>query len=256
MLKDAAAVIENLIPLRTQCDILEKQLVAKFGGDALAKRKARLIRKKYASDGEFLEFNIEFIYPKNILALLSPMLHIKNFTELVEYTADLNQEKLQTSFTEEDIVEFIRMQEIYNKELNLIVFKNKKVLFNQINKKVRFSIIEIRNDLNLNQRTFKKWLQFFFKDKYDGVRTISLTEYIEIYEQLILKEQEKKFNFNFNAEEYLKRIQNGLVFNKQRLLKITQSDYKQLSIKMKSMKFYALNATPYKIAQQIIEAMG
>jgi len=258
MFKEAKAVLDGLIPLQKHMEILEKMLVAKFGSYDNAKKEIGFLRKKYSDDVEFINSMNDLIYPEKLRELFTPLLSVKKLPELVEYAAKLNLERISGSFSEEELSTFIKMKEIYTNEVNSQIFENGKItLFDEVDKKVRFTIKEIRDDLQIDQRTFKKWLNLIFKEKYDGVRTISLTQYIEIYEQLILKEQENKFDFNFNAKEYFNRIQNGLVFSKQRLLKLTDSDYKQLAIKMKSMDldFAGMDVFPFNIAHKIIEVM-
>ena len=194
MFKNATATLHFLIPLQAYYNILEKQLIAKFGSYDHAHKEVTLLRKKFKGNLEFINSLYHLIYTDKILALLLPLQNVKTLPELIKYVSEINSNKMSSSISENELLEFIRMQDIYKQEVELII-QNKKInLFKEVDKKPSFTLEQIREDLQINQRPFKKWLQHFFKDKYDNTRKISLSQYIEIYQMLILQADEDKFN--------------------------------------------------------------
>lgn len=258
MFKEATTTLDSLIPLQVHYNILEKQLIAKFGSYDHACKEVKTLRKKFVDELEFINSLFQLIYSEKILQFLRPLQDVKDLPDLIKYVSELNSNEAPLLISENELLEIIRMQDIYKQEVELLIQNEKIDLFKELDKKLSFTIKEIRESLPLNQRTFTKWLQYFFKDKYDKVRKITLTQYIEIYEKLLLKEDEVKFNFSFDAQAYFERIEGGLVFSKKKLAQITTSDYKQLKIKMEKMEVNlpGVNRLPYTLAQKIIEEMG
>lgn len=247
------------LPTQQITHLNEKILIAVYGDYDKAKKKVETLRDNYPDDDDFWNAINEVSYPHSFKKFFSSLLSVNSIPQMVTFDHKITTGEIGSNITQEEALVIHNILEATKKYFDEILLKNgEQLLFEEIDIKVRFTLKEIRDDLGLHQKTFKKWLQFFFKDKYDYSRTISLSEYIEIYQQLILKEQEEKFDFTFNAEEYYKRLEDGLIFSKARLAKLAGSDYKQLALKMKSMDagFTGMDFFPFRIAAKILEAMG
>ncbi|MVO09891.1 hypothetical protein GOQ30_12035 [Flavobacterium sp. TP390] len=142
---------------------------------------------------------------------------------------------------------------------------NKKLIKEQLilefNKKITFTIKETREELGFqNQRTFKKWLNYFYGSKYDNNRKFNLLEYIDVIKKFFLKPDELTLDLNKNLAEYKNRLSNGIVVKKSHLIKLTKNDYKLLKNEIDDLKdTQVLNLPdnvdfyPFSIAQLIIQ---
>lgn len=137
----------------------------------------------------------------------------------------------------------------------------KENLLLEINEKITFTIKETREELGFkNQRTFKKWLTFFYGNKYDNSRKFNLLEYIDVIKKFFLKPDEKEIDINNNIDEYKNRLLNGMVVKKAHLIKLTNNDYKLMKNEIDDLKDFKIvnlpdnvDFYPYSIAQLIIK---
>lgn len=152
---------------------------------------------------------------------------------------------------------FYLMNEQYGFKKDLI----KERLILEFNERICFTIKETRAELGFkNQRTFKKWLNHFYGDKYDNNRKFNLLEYVDVIKKFFLKPDEYTFDLNKNLVEYKNRLSNGLVVKKSHLIKLTNNDYKLLKNEIDDLKHLKIvnlpdnvDFYPYSIAQLIIK---
>lgn len=152
---------------------------------------------------------------------------------------------------------FYLMNEQYGFKKELI----KERLILEFNERICFTIKETREELGFkNQRTFKKWLNYFYGDKYDNNRKFNLLEYVDVIKKFFLKPDEYTFDLNKNLVEYKNRLSNGIVVKKSHLIKLTNNDYKLLKNEIDDLKHLKIvnlpdnvDFYPYSIAQLIIK---
>lgn len=121
-----------------------------------------------------------------------------------------------------------------------------------------YSLKEICDALDINKRTFIKWLNVFFKDRFDNRKKITLKEHIEIVSAFMLAKKESHFNFDKNAADYASRLAEGLMLNKTEIAKRCGSNLKALAKHLEDkFEFYkSMDKFPYSITQEFIERMN
>lgn len=155
----------------------------------------------------------------------------------------------------DDFTNLVNQHYGFNKEL----IKEKFIV--ELNNKISFTIKETREELGFkNQRTFKKWLNYFYGNKYDNNRKFNLLEYIDVIKKFFLKPDEFEIDLKNNIDEYKKRLSNGMVVKKSHLIKLTNNDYKLLKNEIDDLKDFKIvnlpdnvDFYPYSIAQLIIK---
>jgi hypothetical protein len=189
-----------------------------------------LVQKEFEKD-----FNIE-----KLQSLVPVFLKINNFSSILNIEKDFKNWSINSKITEQDLLPILELQDLtkqlfeekFHQEPEIL----RKLLISRFADKITFTIKETREELGFtNQRTFKKWLDYFYKDKYNGRRTINILEYIGIWSKFLLSPNEDKIDIKKKAVEYQKRLDERLVFSKNRLKKLTNDDYIILRIEIDSI---------------------
>lgn len=242
--------------------------IRKYGSIEETEKIFNELRKECNSEEEFIvkkERKIQSDIPLEQFQTL-----MKYLQSLQSFSTVIDREKLENQLLSdvqnnpdawklvyeimEDYSYLINKKYGFNKELI------KEQLILEFNEKITFSIKETREELGFqNQRTFKKWLNFFYGNKFENSRKFNLLEYIDVIKKFFLKPDETNFDLNKNLEEYKNRLSNGIVVKKSHLIKLTNNDYKLLKNEiddLKDLKILKLpdnvDFFPYSIAQLII----
>lgn len=260
MIDKIKAIAENLptiIGIQKQLKIIEDILIAKYGSYESAQIELFKIKEESRDEYEFQEKLRQLLNIDGLEKIMDAFNGSNSIIKVIDILHKINTGTSTLAISEQDISflsDTIHAYESGRLKNSLPVNE----LFNcEVANKIKFTLKEIRDELNINQRTFNKWLNLKFGKKYNGRKKVNLYEYTEIYEMLLLGPGEPGFNFDNMLEEYQKRITDGLVFTKERLAKITDSDYKTLAGNVKFIDSYkSIDKYPYSIAQAIINHMG
>ncbi len=252
-------IIRNLAMLsdpQSQLKMFENVLIAKYGSYEAAQKEVLKLKEACKDDDEFNNGLAKLADIDTFERFIAPFRGSKSLIEMIENISSIENGEMNNTISDEDremisnSLKSIKLS-LYNDGYDLSLFTK------EIAGKIKFTIKEIRDEIGVNQRTFTKWLQSAFGNKYAGRRRIDLYEYLEIHEMLLLKDDENCFDLRKNLDTYHDRIDMGLVFNKMRLAKLTSSDYKTLAANVKSVKhFKSIDKFPYRIAQAIIKDMS
>lgn len=243
--------------------------IRKYGSQEEADKVFNALKETCKSEEEFLEIRerkMQSDVPlEQFNALMEYIYSFQSFTTVV------NREEMEISLMDavqndpdslklvveimEDFSHLINEKFGYNKELI------KEKLLREINDKITFTIKETREELGFkNQRTFKKWLNYFYGNKFDNCRKFNLLEYIDVIKKFFLKPEEHTIDLNNNIDEYKKRLADGIVIKKSNLIKLTNNDYKLLKNEIDDLKEFEIiklpenvDFYPYSVAQLIIK---
>lgn len=243
--------------------------IRKYGSQEEVDKVFNALKETCTTEEEFLkmrERKIQSDVPlEQFNALMEYIYTLQSFTTVVD------REKMEISLMHDvqnnpdswnlvleimdDFSQLINEKFGSNKEL----IKEKLLL--EINDKITFTIKETREELGFkNQRTFKKWLNYFYGNKFDNCRKFNLLEYIEVIKKFFLKPEEHTIDLNNNIDEYKKRLTEGIVIKKSNLIKLTNNDYKLLKNEIDDLKEFEIiklpenvDFYPYSVAQLIIK---
>lgn len=121
-----------------------------------------------------------------------------------------------------------------------------------------FSVKEITDEFGVTKRTFLKWLQWFFGDKFNARKKITLIEYIEIHAAMLIYDKKRKFNFAQDANLYFEQLLKGFVFKKSDLAELIGTDLKTLTnnLAKKYPHYPHIDKFPWSIAKEFKEKLG
>lgn len=210
---------------------MESDVAILLGGKSKSEALVKKVRKENATKERFEQGLLDAVAASLMNKLGDCISKADSFSGLIEELHDINsgEKPLEASTKEVNTFRILNA--------NAAKHFNKTNLIDDIGNKVTFSIKEIRSEVinptsgkPVNQRTFAKWLDHYFPGKYTNRKRVTLFEYREIFECLILTEEEKTFNFKVNVETLYRRLTEGIVFSKERLLSLDQSlSYKTLA---------------------------
>lgn len=189
-----------------------------------------LVQKEFEN-----HFNIEIF--QSLIEILSGLTNFSSFLNIEkEFENWFNNAKI----SKEDLEKLMEFQDLikqlFTKHFSKEPEIQRKLLIAKLADKITFTIKETRQELGFtNQRTFKKWLDYFYKEKYNGRRTINILEYLDIWSKFLLNPNEDVIDVKEKAVEYQKRLDAGLMFSKNRLRKLTNNDYKLLRMEIDSI---------------------
>lgn len=243
--------------------------IRKYGSIEEAEKVFNQLRLECISDEEFLEKKerkIQTDFPLDQFKFLMEYLQgFQSFSKVVDSDYFDNQlinnvqnypDKWKLVFEIFDDYSYLMNGQYgFDKE----IIKEKLIL--EFNDKISFTIKETRKEFGFkNQRTFKKWLNHFYGNKYDNCKKFNLLEYIDVIKKFFLKPDEYEIDLKNNIEEYKIRLSDGIVVKKSHLIKLTENDYKLLKNEiddLKNLKIVNLPPNvdfyPYSIAQLIIK---
>lgn len=236
-----------------------------YGGEKELLSRLDKLKEQSNTDEEIFEIlkietNLDFW-----LKILE-ILQFNNITELIKATSRLqqNRDELVNLITDyEGLKKVFAIQKPFA-EYNLktlfdINFNGKnreesKILAKRI---IYVTKETIAKEFDCNKRTFTKWLEIYFGDRFVRKdRKITIEEYIEIFEAFFLNDDEN-LDLNNNLNKYLNRLEKGVNFNKSDLAKLCDSDLKTQKENLKKIAFFSsINKFPYSICENLASRMG
>ncbi len=234
-------------------DLLGEFLIHKYGSEEAARKVVRGLKERSSNDEEFnqaLKAELGYDGIEEVVKTLSGSDSLQGMIKSLK--------KLSSG---EGLESFKRLVDAHKDGPLRKLIPAEDLISSEISNKITFTIKEIREELVVNQRTFAGWLKKGFDDKYLGKRKVNLLEYIEIQKMLLLRADEGDFDFQKKLNEYYQRIEEGLVFNKARLVQITETDYRTLANSMETIDYSLevssyykqMDVFPYRIAMAIID---
>ncbi len=129
-----------------------------------------------------------------------------SLTKIMENANIVSDEVSIDSITDDDKIKYAQLYDTFianmeqsrkSNDTNAIA----KILIEAVSNS-KFTKKEIYEELGVTKQTFKRWLNYSIGNNFDGKTEITLLEYIEIQEKLLLPEEDNKFNFSKNEELY------------------------------------------------------
>jgi hypothetical protein len=221
--------------------LFELFYIKKYGSLEAAQKFFSDLKKQYVDEDEFNiiieeQFESDFKF-RLFQPLYDIILRTENFSSLLNIEDEIKNWIINSNITREKWEEAFKVKD----ELKLLLndyFKHepevlRKLFIVKLADKITFTIKETREELGFkNQRTFKKWLDYFYKGKFEGRKTINILEYLDIWKKVLLRTDENKIDIGKNTLEYKKRLDEGLIFSKRRLKRLTKGDYKLLKVEI------------------------
>ncbi|OOV18231.1 hypothetical protein [Flavobacterium sp. LM4] len=235
-----------------------------YGGEKELISKLNELKKQSKTDEEIFEIlKIETNF--NFWLKLSETLRFNNITDLIETTCRLEvNSELASSITDhERLTRMFTIQKSFGESVLATSFdinlkgktkEESKILL----KKIAYITKEtIAAEFKCNKRTLTKWLKIYFGDRFVRKdRKITIDEYVEIFEAFFLNDDES-LNLNNDLSKYLKRLQEGVNFNKSDLALLCDSDLKTQRENLKKIAYYSyLDKFPYSIFKKLAGEMG
>lgn len=224
--------------------IFELFYIKKYGSYEAVQKVFIDLKEKCLTEEEFekivdekleIDFNLKIFVPfYNIIS------KIESFKSILDMQNEINNWAVESKITIEELDKIIKFQEdiasvmrdYYKCDDDAL----RKLFVVKLADKITFTIKETRQELGFkNQRTFKKWLIYYYNDKFENKKTINILEYIDIWKKFILCPDENKIDLNNKTSEYKSRLTEGLIFSKNRLKNLTKNDYKVLKIEIEAI---------------------
>lgn len=224
--------------------IIKLFYIKKYGTEQAAEKVFTDLKDQCLSDDEFnikveekfeIDFNLKIMQP-----FYEIFLKKDSFSSILDMQNEVNELAIQSQLTIEEIDNIIKIRDtlisILKDNYKCDDAALRKVIIAKLADKITFTIKETREELGFkNQRTFKKWLDYFYPGKFENKRTINILDYIDIWKKFLLGPDENQIDLNKKAIEYKKRLNDGLIFSKKRLKNLTKTDYKLLKIEMETI---------------------
>lgn len=266
-------LIESIEKLTTsaheldELTLLELPFIAHFGTKLKAEKALKKLQQKFPDQKQF-EQELDREVGLSTFQKLSVYINdkdLRSIKQLIEFDKQLQNNESDFPFTDDEIQ---KMQTFFEKYFLIIEdLKNSnrfspflKDFFSDevLNKKI-FSKRDIYIECEVNQRTFAKWLMALgLYEKYKGRKLLSFKEYFEIQQCLFWGSESNKFGITANREAYYKRLVDGLVFTKEQIISISESDYKTVAKNVKKIfeGYKNLDKYPYELGIKFIEKMS
>jgi len=224
--------------------LFEAYYIKKHGSLEAAQNHFLKLKQQCETDEQFqnmliVQMETDFNFTK-LKPLLDVFLKIENFSSFLNIEEDIKNCLMKLELSKQDLEKIIETKDLCGslliKHLHPEKEILKKLLIVKLADKITFTIKETREELGFkDQRTFKKWLNYFFPDKYNGRRIVNILDYINIWEKFLLTPEEHKIDIKNKSVEYRQRLDQGLVFSKERLKKLTADHYKALKNEIDSI---------------------
>ncbi len=204
--------------------IVEEMLTVIYGSQMNGVSHLLKMRQNSINEDEFMAKLEHELFANEIAQIADIYTRFDSISSLIKYFSKIENSEIQEVIKTDRPKEFFaflkKISPIFNKY-------DEDIPISQLN--VKYSIKETREELGFkNQRTFKKWLTYFYRDKFDNRHYFSLEEYTDVFKKFFLKSDEEDFEGEKITNEYLTRIQQGLRFKKADLIKYSQNNYKIL----------------------------
>lgn len=241
------------LPLQRNLKISESIMVGIFGGIENAKNVFL----------EIIPIVDSFTNEDNIslMNLVKKLQESKNFFDLIRLAANPDFESIKMT------PKLLRVFEIFYTHLKYRIpppgIDDEHALVpgllgEFVNTKKIFSVKEIKDEFGVTQQTFLKWLQWFFGDKFNTRKKVTLIEYVEIHAAMLIYDKKRKFNFARDAEMYFEQLLKGFVFKKTDIAELIETDLKTLTKNLaeKYPDYPHIDKYPWSIVKEFKDIMG
>ncbi|UPZ16249.1 hypothetical protein [Flavobacterium humidisoli] len=245
-------------------ELINVLFVMFYGGEKQLISRLNELKEESNTDEEIFEIlKIETNF--NFWLKVSEILQFNNISDLIESTNKLqfNSELASLITDHEGLTKMFAIQKSFAEYVFATSFdinlegktrEESKILLKRIAYVTKETIAA---EFKCNKRTLKKWLKIYFGDRFVRKdRKITMEEYIEIFEAFFLSDDEK-LNLNNDLSKYLKRLQEGINFNKSDLALLCDSDLKTQRENLKKIAYFSyLDKFPYSICKNLASQMG
>lgn len=224
--------------------LIELFYIKKCGSYEAVQKVFAILKEQCASEEEFnikVEEKLQDdFHIKELLPLCNILLKMESFSSILDIQSEINNWAIQSNLTVDKLEEIIKLQddfasiirEYYKCDDDAL----RKLFVVKLANKITYTIKETREELGFkNQRTFKKWLIYYYNEKFENKKTINILEYIDIWNKFLLSPDEIKIDLKNKSTDYKKRLDEGLIFSKNRLKNLTKNDYKLLKIEIETI---------------------
>lgn len=230
--------------------------IARYGSVENAEIALKNIKEKSKTNEEFIK-QVQFeLFISEINQITNLLMKLTSFSEMILCYSNLkiNVQKIITNSNRKD--------ELVNFLPKYFSIGNEYIVKNDIkrNSKNKYSVKEVREELIFkNKKTFTKWLNHFYGDKYNNTRYFTVDEYADVFKKFFLKVSEDKLEIQKFNDEYLIRLKEKLRYKKSDLTYLAKNDYKILKEDIKDIDQLLslglpknVDSFPFSIAHQII----
>jgi hypothetical protein len=148
MLKNLQPFIEQKFGLLSndqKGQLIEKIFIAKYGDYDTAKKELEILRDKYSNDDDFCNEIAESYFPESIKKLFGSLQNVNSIPQMVGLDHKIKTGKIGSDISQQEAFFLNNFLGSFKIEFDKIFFKNgEQLLFEEINKKVRFTLKEIR----------------------------------------------------------------------------------------------------------------
>ncbi len=221
--------------------LFELFYIKKFGSLEAAQTFFSDLKKQYVDEDEYNSIIVEHLENdfkiKEFQPIADIFLKTENFSSFLNIDDEFKNWVINSNITREKIEAILKVMDEFKSLLDDYFRQEheglKKLFIVKLADKITFTIKETREELGIkNQRTFRKWLVYFYQGKFEGRKKINILEYLDIWKKFLLSSDENKIDINKNAVEYKNRLEEGLIFSKNRLKRLTKGDYKLLKVEI------------------------
>lgn len=238
-------------------DVVNKLFIARYGNIENAESEFnKILNNCKTTEDLIVQIESDFFIPE-INQVIELLKNLTSFSEIIKQYSSLKIEVQKIVNNSNRSNEFKKFFPIYFSILNEYIEKNNI----KRDSKNKYSLKEIREELGFpNKRTFNKWLSYFYDDKYNKKRIVSVAEYADIFKKFFLDIYEEDFEIEKFENVYLTRLNNEKRLKKVDLKLYAQDDYKLLKADIKDVdEEFNLNlpknvdSYPFSIANQLIQ---
>ncbi len=238
----------DIITLNKSIQFIECFYIKKYGSHEKAVSFFKEFQDSCQNEEEFqdkfwVKFNEDFRI-NDFMKIFKPYFEAEDISSFVKSVSKFKTENKDNftfdQLTELDVIYTTLIKPAFEEVYNLSDKTSKNNFVNNIIANIKFSLAKTRKELGYpDQRTFNKWLNGFFGDKYINRGNtngyISLEEYIEIVCAFILSYNEDKKDLLYKAEELSNRFDNEKNISKKVLKKLTKNNYQLLNERLEDM---------------------
>ncbi|MCD8401056.1 hypothetical protein [Tenacibaculum finnmarkense] len=256
---------EDILPL-----IFQVLINVLFDGNyEKADEKLEELEKKSSNDEELISyFREEFPIFEFFEEIYFVVKNSSNISEFIHEVC-IHEEKIIYIFNRVPKEQFLKLVNLYDENTETIKYfftdffglnkfdekEIRKVFFNTTKQ-------EIADEFKINKRTFNKWLNVFFGNRFDNRKKIYIHEYIEIFNTFV--DEGKEYLELTDFTKIKKRLEEGRSFDKTRIAFLTNKGTdKNSSTLLKiqkenvNFKYYkGLDKFPYSLTKRIVDRLG
>ena len=214
----------------------------------------------------FLEENFPLVSVLNLLS--KDLMKVSGIADLIKLSSNKKLQVLLNRVSDEHLNlldEFYFKKKRFVKDVFYDLLDLHKLEEEAMKKKL-FSTnkTKISKEFGVDIKTFNKWLELLFNDRFKGVRKIYFDEYVEIFSALFLAKDEELDLIEY-INVYKRRLTEGMRFRKKDIVKYTNEDspldistlLKIQKEQLGSNEFYSFtDIYPYSITKLLVEELG